>query len=329
MANKTAVHESILTIKNVAVIGAGVIGSSWAALFAASGFHTVVYDPVAEAEPLLRQAVEDSAKTMQQLDRFKDAVTCTHIQSFISFTTDLSTAVRDADFIQENGPEILQVKMRTLSEIEDLMKPDALISSSTSGIPPSKLQEGLRRYAGNFLVGHPFNPPHLLPLVEVVGGQKTSQKSLQKAMIFYRSLGKKPIHIRREVAGHVANRLQAALFREIFYLLENNVVDLVDIDAAMENGPGLRWGVMGPSLLMHLGGGSGGASEYANKYMAHLMSWFAPQDPLMDQKLIAKWVRGVEDIAGKESQSELQRHRDTLLIALINAKDRETSATHR
>jgi carnitine 3-dehydrogenase len=323
MVVKVDAHNDRATVKSVAVAGAGVIGSSWAALFAAHGLHTIVYDPVAEAEPRLRQVVKDAVITMQKLDRFKSIASCTDVQSMISFTTDLTAAVQDADVIQENGPENIQVKLKTLSMIEGVMKPDALILSSTSGLPPSKMQEAMKRYAGNFLIGHPFNPPHLLPLVEVVGGQQTFQTSIQRAMAFYRMLGKQPIQIRKELPGHVANRLQSALFREIFYLLQEDVVDVGDIDVAMEYGPGLRWGVMGPSLLMHLGGGPGGARGYADKYMKHLMSWYAPQDPCVDNSLTESWIDGVEAAAEGKSQSQLQYNRDTLLIALLNAKDRE------
>jgi carnitine 3-dehydrogenase len=319
----SGVQTNNMTVARVAVVGAGIIGSSWAALFAAHGLQTIVYDPIAASEPLLRQAVKDAVKTMQQLSRFNILASCTDVQSLISFTTDLATAVQNADLIQENGPEDIEIKLMTLSKIEDVMKPDALVLSSTSGIPPSKLQEGMKRYAENFLVGHPFNPPHLLPLVEVVRGQQTSQTSIQRAMDFYRMLGKQPIQIRREVPGHVANRLQSALFREIFYLLQEDVVDVGAIDVAMEYGPGLRWGVMGPSLLLHLGGGPEGARGYADKYMKHLMSWYAPQNPCVDESLTNTWVDGIEAIANEKSLLQLQCKRDALLIQLMNAKDKD------
>lgn len=177
----------------------------------------------------------------------------------------------------------------------------------------------------SFLVAHPFNPPQLIPLIEVVGGARTTPSAITRAMAFYTSLGKRPVHIHAEIPGHIANRLQAALFREIFSLLESGAAEVADIETVMEYGPGLRWGAMGSSLLMHLGGGPGGARDYVSKFMAHLMSWYTPKNPVLDggdgEALVEKWVRGTEIIAAARNGAD--RRRDKLIISLLNVKERE------
>ena len=172
----------------------------------------------------------------------------------LTFTTDMKKALSDADLVQENGPERPDFKIKLFSEMDAATQPDSIIASSSSGITMSVMQSACQ-HPERCVIGHPFNPPHLIPLVEVVGGSKTSPETIRRAMEFYASIGKKPIHLRKEVVGHVANRLQAALYREIVYLIEQGVLDVADSDTAVCWGPGLRWGVMGPNILFHLAGG--------------------------------------------------------------------------
>ena len=172
----------------------------------------------------------------------------------LTFTSNMKEALSEADFIQENAPERPDFKIKLFAEIDDATPSDSIIASSSSGITPSVIQSKCK-HPERVLIGHPFNPPHLIPLVEVVGGNKTSPEVIQQAMAFYASIGKKPIYLRKEFPGDVANRLQAALYREILYLIEQGVLSVEDADDAVSWGPGLRWGVMGPSLLWHIGGG--------------------------------------------------------------------------
>src|SRR6202008_3639601 len=179
----------------------------------------------------------------------------------LTFTTNMQEALSNADLIQENGPERKDFKIKLFADMDDATPPDPIIASSSSGITMSVMQSACK-HPERCVIGHPFNPPHMIPLVEVVGGAKTSSETVQRAIDFYASIGKKPIHLRKEVVGHVANRLQAALYREVVNLIEQGVLDVADSDTAVCWGPGLRWGVMGPSLLFNLGGGEGGMRHF-------------------------------------------------------------------
>lgn len=312
-----------MAIQTIAVIGAGLIGASWTALFIANGIQTIVYGPREDAEKGLVENIRLALTTLSKLARYQNLAPWKTLQSLVSFTISPDNAIKVADFIQENTPESLTVKLDLLHAIDTHVKPTTLICSSTSGFRPSQLQPACPRSAHNFLIGHPFNPPHLIPLVEVVGGPSTSPAAINAAMDFYTSLGKRPVHVRTEVPGDIANRLQAAVFREVFYLLGSGAADLQDIETAMEFGPGLRWGVMGPSLLLHLGGGVGGAAEYAEKFLPYLMSWYAANDPVLDPGLMEKWVTGTKEMADRlGDRGRIEARRDEMLITLLNASSR-------
>src|SRR5262249_46443330 len=179
----------------------------------------------------------------------------------LTFTTSMSNALANADFVQENGPERPDFKMKLFADMDAATPVDSIIASSSSGITPSVMQTKCV-HPERVLVGHPFNPPHVIPLVEVVGGAKTSKEAIQRPMAFYTAVGKKAIRLNKELPGHVANRLQSALYREVLYLIEQGVLSVADADDAVSYGPGLRWGVMGPSLQWHLGGGQGGIKHF-------------------------------------------------------------------
>jgi carnitine 3-dehydrogenase len=238
----------------------------------------------------------------------------------LAFTKDMREALAGADFVQENGPERPDFKIKLFADMDDATPPDSIIASSSSGITPSVMQTDCKR-PERVLVGHPFNPPHIIPLVEVVAGARTSPEAIQRAIAFYASLGKKPIHLRKELAGHVANRLQAALYREMLYLIEQGVLSVEDTDAAICCGPGLRWGVMGQSLQWHLGGGSGGI----NHFMDHLMDPLggimktlgAPNvTPALKQAVIA----GVTREAAGRSVDQLAREENEVIIGLLKLR---------
>src|SRR5689334_8622151 len=235
-------------IRNVAIVGTGVIGASWAALYLARGLNVTATDPAPNAEANLRKYIDAAWKDLTVVGLSPSAS-----RDHLKFTTDLKQALRDADLVQENGPERKEFKIKLFADMDAATPPDSLIASSSSGITMSVMQSACK-HAERCVVGHPFNPPHIIPLVEVVGGSKTSPEAIQHAMAFYASIGKKPILLRKELPGHVANRLQAALYREIMYLIQQGVLSVADADDAVSWGPGLRWVVKGRGLQWELGG---------------------------------------------------------------------------
>src|SRR5437879_6540918 len=255
-------------IRRIAIVGAGVIGASWAAEYLARGFDVITTDPGPNAEANLRKYIDEAWKDLTNIGLSKGAS-----RDRLTFTTDMKEALSKADFVQENGPERPDFKMKLFADMDDAAPIDSIIASSSSGITPSVMQSKSKR-PERCLVGHSFNPPHIIPLVEVVGGTKTSPEAIQQAMAFYASMGKKPILLRREMPGHVANRLPAALYREVMYLHAQDVLSVADADDAVSWGPGLRWGVMGPSLQWHLGGGAGGIQHFMDHLMDPMVGMF-------------------------------------------------------
>jgi 3-hydroxyacyl-CoA dehydrogenase len=224
-------------IGRVAIIGTGVIGASWTALFLAKGLEIIATDIAPNAETSLRSFVKAAWPALERLGLAPGAS-----QSHLTFTSDPSTALHAADFVQENGPERIDFKKRLYRQLDELLPPEVIISSSSSGLTMSEIQSDCRLHPEGCVIGHPFNPPHLVPLVEIVGGAKTSAETIERAMGFYAGLGKRVIHVRWEVPGHVANRLAAALFREVVHLVSEGVASVGDVDAAVSRGPGLRLG---------------------------------------------------------------------------------------
>ncbi len=192
----------------------------------------------------------------------------------LKFDSNLASTVAEAVFVQENGPERVDIKRDLIARIDAAAPATTLIATSSSGILISEIQNAAARHPERVLAGHPFNPPHLIPLVEVVGGRATSAAAIEQAMAFYTALGKKPIHIRREIKGHVANRLQAALWREAFYLVSQGIASVSEVDIAISHGPGLRWALLGPFLNLHLSGGPGGIAHVLEHLGPPLESWW-------------------------------------------------------
>src|SRR5215469_13507042 len=227
-------------IRHIAIIGTGVIGASWTSLFLAKGLHVVATDIAPNAEASLRKFVETAWPALKRLGLSPGAS-----QSNLKFTADLAQAVAGVDLVQENGPERVDFKQKLYGQLDELLPPDVVIASSSSGIPMSQIQPGAGAHPERCVIGHPFNPPHLIPLVEIVGGAKTSAETIKRADEFYTSIGRKTVRINKEMPGHIANRLQAALAREVYYLVAEGVVSAADVDTALSWGPGLRWGIMG------------------------------------------------------------------------------------
>jgi 3-hydroxyacyl-CoA dehydrogenase len=301
-------HESV---SRIAIVGTGTIGASWAAQYLARGFDVIATDPASGAEEKLRSYVDASWDALTTLGLSPGAS-----RDRLRFTSDMREALADADYVQENAPERPEFKVKLFAEIDDATPAEAIIASSSSGITMSVIQAECKR-PERTVIGHPFNPPHVIPLVEVVGGAKTSPDTIQDAMSFYASIGKRPIHLKKELPGHVANRLQAALYREVAYLIGEGVLDVADSDDAVSWGPGLRWGVMGPNLLWHLGGGEGGIDHFMDTLMDPLVAmWKSLGNPEMTPELKRTIVDGVLQEADGRSVDELAADRDAMLLAL-------------
>src|SRR6201984_3411289 len=309
-------------IRRIAIVGTGVIGASWAAEYLARGFDVVATDPAPNAESSLRKLIDEAWKDLTSIGLSKGA-----FRDRLSFTTNMKEALSKADLVQENAPERPDFKMKLYAEMDEVVPVDSLLASSSSGITPSVIQSKCT-HPERVVIGHPFNPPHIIPLVEVVGGAKTSPDAIQQALAFYKSIGKKAIHLRKELPGHVANRLQAALYREMLYVIEQGILSVEDTDAAVSYGPGLRWGVMGQSLQWHLGGGAGGIKHF----MEHLMDPLAGMmkalgNPNITPELKQKVVDGVIREAGNRSVDELAQAENEVIIGLLRSRAQSENRT--
>ena len=306
-------------IKRVAVIGTGVIGASWTALFLAKGLNVVATDVAPGAEGRLKQYVDDAWPALESLGLAPSAS-----RSNLKFVADLSQAVAGAELVQENGPERINFKKTLYGQLDALLAPTAIIASSSSGLTMSEIQSGCPAHPERCVIGHPFNPPHLIPLVEIVGGAKTSEDTIQRVENFYTALGKRTIRLHKEVPGHVANRLQAALWREIVHLISEGVVDVADADTAVCWGPGLRWGVMGPTLLFHLGGGQGGIEHFFDQFTGPMTAWWKVLgNPQLTPEVRKTVVAGVLKEAGTRSLDALASQRDEVLLGLLKLRAKE------
>ena len=302
-------------IRRIAIVGTGVIGASWAALFLAHGLEVIATDPAPNAEENLREYIDNAWSALEQLGLSSGAS-----RERLSFTVKLSDALKDVDLVQENGPERPDFKIKLFADMDALTPETTILASSSSGIPIGVSQSSCK-HPERCVIGHPFNPPHLIPLVEVVGSEKTSSATIERAIAFYASIGKRPIHVRKEVVGHVANRLQAALYREVVYLIEQEVLSVSDADAAVSWGPGLRWGLMGPNLLFHLAGGEGGIHHFMEHLAGPMTTWWKDLgNPEFTPDLKEKIVQGVLAEAGDQSIDELAGERDRLLLGLLGLR---------
>ena len=299
----------------VAVVGTGVIGAGWATHFLAQGFDVSATDPAPGAEARLRAWVDAYWPTVEALGLTEGAS-----RDRLSFTADVAQAVQGAVFIQESSPERLDVKHALIEAIESAAAADVIIASSSSGLSASEIQAGAR-HPERIVLGHPFNPPHLIPLVEVGGGKLTSAGNVSKAMAFYASTGKKAIRIHKEVKGHIANRLQVALWQEAISLVQKGVASVEDIDTAIAYGPGLRWALLGPFINLHASGGDGGITHLLQHLGASQREWARDlgKYPETDD-YIQQIAQGVDaELEGRDFPGML-RQRDELLVQLIAAK---------
>lgn len=301
-------------ITRVAIVGAGVIGNGWAARCLAHGLDVVVTDPDPAAEQRLHSAVETAWPTLE-----KRGLTEGADRGQLRFTTDLADAVAGAGIVQENAPEREDIKRDVLARIDVAAGSDAVIASSTSGLLPTTLQADCARNPGRVMVAHPFNPVYLLPLVELVGGERTDPEAIERAAAFYRSIDMRPLIVHREIEGHVADRLMEALWREGLHLVNDGVATTEEIDAAVVYGAGLRWSLMGTFLTFHLAGGEGGMRHMLHQFGPALkLPWTKLEAPELTDELIERVADGCEHQAAGRSVQELEARRDEFLSRLID-----------
>jgi 3-hydroxyacyl-CoA dehydrogenase len=305
-------------IRCVAIIGTGVIGASWSALYLAKGLEVTATDVAPNAEAALRRFVESAWPALKRLGLAAGAS-----QSNLKFTAALADAVKEADLVQENGPERIDFKKKLYGQLDELLSPDVIIASSSSGLTMSEIQSGAASHPERCVIAHPFNPPHLVPLVELVGGAKTSEATIKRAAEFYTSIGQRTVHLNKEMPGHVANRLQAALAREVYYLVSEGVVSAADVDTALSWGPGLRWGIMGNMMLNHLGGGPGGIEHFFQQFSGPMTAWWKTLgSPVLTPEVQKKLIDSVHAEVGSRTIAELAAERDEVLLGLLELRSK-------
>jgi 3-hydroxyacyl-CoA dehydrogenase len=303
-------------IRRIAIVGTGVIGASWTALYLAQGLEVVATDPAPGAEQRLRDFIDKAWPALERLGLSAGAS-----RSKLSFNADLGEALKGVDLVQENGPERIDFKQKLYGQMDSLLAPDVIIASSSSGLPMSEIQKGATAHPERCVIGHPFNPPHLIPLVEIVGGKLTSEETIQRADDFYTSIGKDTVRIKKELPGHVANRLQAALAREVYYLIATDVLSAKDVDTALSSGPGLRWGIMGNMMINHLAGGTGGIEHFFEQFAGPLQGSFKGLgNPELTPDVQRKLIDEVHAEVGSRTIEQLEAERDEQLIELLALK---------
>jgi ketoreductase RED1 len=302
------------------VIGGGVIGASWTALFLARGLEVTVCDPAPGIEQRIRTQLADIAPNLEQLGL--PIVSSPSMP--LGFDSEITTAVAGSDIVQENGPERLEIKQQMWQAVESEAPPDAIFASSSSSIPASAMAPGMKD-PGRLIIGHPFNPPHLVPLVEIVASSSTPSKVVDRAVAFYRAMGKRPQVLAKEIPGFVANRLQAALFREAVYLVAQGVVSEQQLDDVVTSSIGMRWAVGGPFQSFHLGGGPGGLADFISHLGPALEGlWKVLGTATFDEKTVATLTAQAANFAG--SVEELAARRDDAELRLLRALDEVPSA---
>lgn len=301
----------------IAILGGGLIGASWAALFLAHGHRVTVADPNPQAEAYCRDFCQKAWPHMAQLI---PGLPATSPQDHLLFTTDIATACTGADFVQECGPDRIAPKHQIIAQAETTLAPQVLIASSTSSLMASDIQ-AQAQHPGRILVAHPMNPPHLVPLVELVAGHQTAPDTLPRAEALYQSMNRVTIRVQAERPGHLANRLTSALYREAVNIVAEGIATVADVDRAIAYGPGMRWGLMGPHLIYHLGGGPGGYRHYLD----HLgptqeTRWQDLGHPKLTPDLIDQLVTQLEDEIAHLDTDDIATARDEALVALLKLK---------
>lgn len=303
-----------MDFQHTACLGGGVIGASWAALFLASGRSVALFDPAPDVEKSVRAYIDRAWPTLTEM-----GLTDHGTPDAITFHPSAADAVAGAKFIQENVPERLPIKHATFAEIEPALDADAIVASSASGLMLSQMQGGWQN-PHRFVLGHPFNPPHLIPLVEVLGNEKTAKGVVDEAQRFYEAVGKVTIRLHKEKNGHVANRLQAAIWREAISLVMEGVASVEDVDKAVWAGPGLRWAAMGPTMLFNLGAGEGGLRAFCDHFTDTFNGWWDDLGQIhLTPEVAETLIAGIAESASGQSPADLSAKRDALITAMQRA----------
>tara|TARA_Y100000768_G_scaffold152478_1_gene113956 strand:+ start:1726 stop:2673 length:948 start_codon:yes stop_codon:yes gene_type:complete len=298
----------------IAIIGTGVIGTGWVARLLVNGHQVKAWDPSEGFGKKLKKDIDSLWPILKKTGRMND-----ELKFNLKICDTLGDACKDANLIQESAPEDIDIKMSVHHDIEEKSPTDALIVSSSSGLLPTNLQEGLK-YPERFAVGHPFNPVYILPLVEIVGGKKTSQSTIKFLRDFYESIKMHPLIVRNEIEGYLSDRLQEAQWREILHLVNDDVATTRELDEAIIYGPGLRWAIMGTCLTFHLAGGETGMRHMLEQFGPALeLPWTKLKAPELTDNLIEKMVSGTSEQAGEKSVKELEKLRDECLIEILQA----------
>jgi 3-hydroxyacyl-CoA dehydrogenase len=305
-------------VGRAAVLGAGTIGASWTAWLLARGLRVDVWDPRPEAADHVRHTIADAWPRMARIGMVAGAD-----PTAWRFVESPEAAVSGVEFVQENVPERLPIKRELYARIDGVLPPDTILASSTSGLIMTEMQAGFG-IAPRMAVGHPFNPPHLIPLVEVVGGKDTAPETVRWCLDFYNHIGKRAIWIRKEAAGHLANRLQAALWREAISAVVTGLASVEDVDTAITAGPGLRWAAMGPHMTFHLGGGEGGITHMLDQFRPAFEAWWATMSaPALTDAVCQQIIDGIAAEAQGKSIAELAAERDAVLLPLLELKAKQ------
>lgn len=299
-------------IKSFGLLGTGVIGGGWAARALHGGYDVVAYDINPEMEDVLMRSLEVAARGLSKLTEGMKLPP----KGRLKFTDDLGELAARADFIQENVPEVLETKRKALNQLTTISPANVIISSSTSGFMPSELQKGMT-HPERILVGHPFNPVYLCPLVEIVGGAQTAEQSKLLAREFYESIGMHALMVKREVPGHISDRLQEAMWREILHALNDDIATTGELDESIVYGPGLRWAIMGMNQIYMLGGGEGGARHFIKQFGPALeLPWTHLKAPELTDTIIDRFADGTEAQANGKTVRELEAIRDECMVAI-------------
>ena len=303
-----------MTAKTIGLVGTGVIGSGWAVRVLARGYDVVAWDPADGAEDRLREAIERAWPAATGLGLFPDAD-----PGRVRWADSAEEVAATTDWVQESAPEDEELKRSLLRRLDAAAPPHTVIASSSSGLLPTRLAEGCA-HPERLLVGHPFNPVYLLPLVEVVAGQATSPSAVAAALEHYDDLVMHPLVVRNEIEGYLSDRLQEAMWREVLHLVNDGVATTAELDDAVVYGPGLRWAAMGTSLTFHLAGGDGGMRHMLGQFGPALnLPWTHMEAPELTEELIEAMASGTEAQAAGRTMAELERQRDQSLIGVMRA----------
>jgi carnitine 3-dehydrogenase len=299
-------------IGKVAVVGAGLIGAGWVAAFLGTGRSVAVHDPSPDAPERVQAHVAGALDAMAGLGHGSTP-------GSLSFHTDLGEAIAGADFVQENAPERPAMKAALFAELDRRLPPDVIVASSTSSLPITELAADCATGA-RFVLGHPFNPVHLMPLVELGGGERTDPTAIDVAQALYVAMGKEPVRLQREIFGHIANRLTSAMFREAVSLVANGTATVEDVDKAIRHGPALKWAIQGQFTTFHTSGGDGGLANFLQHFAPGIIKrWESMETPdLANPVLQTELARQVEAAHGGSTVAEISRHQDAMLLMLLH-----------